>query len=307
MRRAILLLVLSSAACSTDATLGLRRYQLTGVVVGRETPPRIVVEHDAVNGFMPAMRMAFEIGDPAAPPLNMGDRIAATLVLSDTRSWLENVKVTARAGAPATRPPEARAVPGTVVPDLTLVNQNGEPFTLRDAGGRVRIVTFIYTRCPLPDFCPLMVRNLEAVRRRASEEGLSSRLALLGVTLDPAFDTAAVLRAYGESMLKGSSRFDQWTLATGTPAQIEAVTRFSWSSASSNACSADAGSPDSMACWAKQNSTTPVAGVSIAGSKTRCINQAAFNWLPALSMSPVAINALARFTRDATTSGCCEP
>jgi len=226
MRRAILLLVLSSAACSTDATLGLRRYQLTGVVVGRETPPRIVVEHDAVNGFMPAMRMAFEIGDPAAPPLNMGDRIAATLVLSDTRSWLENVKVTARAGAPATRPPEARAVPGTVVPDLTLVDQNGEPFTLRDAGGRVRIVTFIYTRCPLPDFCPLMVRNLEAVRRRASEEGLSSRLALLGVTLDPAFDTAAVLRAYGESMLKGSSRFDQWTLATGTPAQIEAVTRF---------------------------------------------------------------------------------
>ncbi len=192
MRRAILLLVLSSAACSTDATLGLRRYQLTGVVVGREAPPRIVVEHDAVNGFMPAMRMAFEIGDPAAPPLNMGDRIAATLVLSDTRSWLEDVKVTARAGAPATRPPEARAVPGTVVPDLPLVDQNGEPFTLRDAGGRVRIVTFIYTRCPLPDFCPLMVRHLEAVRRRANEEGLGSRLALLGVTLDPAFDTPAV-------------------------------------------------------------------------------------------------------------------
>jgi protein SCO1 len=226
MRRAILVLVLSGTACSTDVTLGLRRYQLTGVVVGRETPPRIVVEHDAVNGLMPAMRMAFEIRDAAAPPLNIGDRIAATLVLSDTRSWLENVKVTARAGASATRPPAARAVPGTVVPDLPLVDQNNAPLTLRDAGGRVRIVTFIYTRCPLPDFCPLMVRNLETVRRRANEEGQGSRLAFLGVTLDPAFDTPAVLRAYGETMLKGSHRFDQWTMATGTPAQIENVTRF---------------------------------------------------------------------------------
>ena len=65
MRRAILLLVLSSAACSTDATLGVRRYQLTGVVVGREaSPPRVVVAHDAVEGLMPAMSMAFEMRGP---------------------------------------------------------------------------------------------------------------------------------------------------------------------------------------------------------------------------------------------------
>ena len=88
------------------------------------------------------------------------------------------------------------------------------------------IVTFIYTRCPLPDFCPLMVKHLEAVRRRANEEGLGSRLALLGVTLDPAFDTPPVLRAYGESVLKAPDRFDQWTLATGTAAQVEDVARF---------------------------------------------------------------------------------
>jgi cytochrome oxidase Cu insertion factor (SCO1/SenC/PrrC family) len=64
------------------------------------------------------------------------------------------------------------------------------------------------------------------VRRRANEEGLGNRLALLGVTLDPASDTPAVLHAYGESMLKASNRFDQWTLATGTAAQVEEVARF---------------------------------------------------------------------------------
>ena len=102
MRPVIVLLVLGSAACSDDAILGLRRFQLTGVVVGRETsPPRIVVAHDAVRGLMPAMRMAFEIGDVPAPALSNGDRIVATLVVSDTKSLLEDVKVTARDGAAA--------------------------------------------------------------------------------------------------------------------------------------------------------------------------------------------------------------
>ena len=228
MRPVIVLLVLGSAACSDDAILGLRRFQLTGVVVGRETsPPRIVVAHDAVRGLMPAMRMAFEIGDVAAPALSNGDRIVATLVVSDTKSWLEDVKVTARDGAAASGPTAAgRAMPGAIVPDLPLVDQNGARFTLGDSAGRVQIVTFIYTRCPLPDFCPLMVRHLETVRRRANEEGLGSQLALLGVTLDPAFDTPPVLRAYGDAVLKGSNRFDQWTLATGTATQIEDVARF---------------------------------------------------------------------------------
>ena len=69
-------------------------------------------------------------------------------------------------------------MPGAIVPDLPLVDQNGARFTLGNSAGRVRIVTFIYTRCPLPDFCPLMVKNLEAVRRRANEEGVGSQLAL---------------------------------------------------------------------------------------------------------------------------------
>ena len=151
---------------------------------------------------MPAMSMAFELRGHAAP-VRDGDRIVATLVVTDSNSWLDDVTVRARGGAAAMPLPAAsRAMPGAVVPDLPLVNQDGAPMTLRSAGGRVRIVTFIYTRCPLPDFCPLMVRHLEAVRRRANDEGLGSRLALLGVTLDPAFDTPSVLRAYGESVLK---------------------------------------------------------------------------------------------------------
>ena len=130
------------------------------------------------------------------------------------------------AGAPDTVPGASRAMPGAMVPDLPLVDQDGAPMTLRSTAGRVRVVTFIYTRCPLQDYCPLMVSHLEGIRRRANEDGLGSRLAFLGVTLDPAFDTPPVLRAYGESVLKAPGRFDQWTLATGTAKQVEEVARF---------------------------------------------------------------------------------
>ena len=106
MRQLILLLVVTAAACSADTALALRRFQLNGVVVGRETsPPRIVIAHDAVPGLMPAMSMGFEIGDLSAPALADGDRIVATLVVSDTKSWLEDVKVLGRSGAPGMRTP----------------------------------------------------------------------------------------------------------------------------------------------------------------------------------------------------------
>ena len=245
-----ILAALSLARCSGEPAGNARRFQLTGVVVGREASPgRLVVAHDAVEGLMPAMSMAFDVRGHAAP-VRDGDRVAATLVVTGSRSWLEDVTVSARDGAAAVRLPAAsRAMPGAIVPDVPLVDQDGAPMTLRSGAGRVRIVTFIYTRCPLPDLCPLMVKHLEAVRRRANEEGLGSRLALLGVTLDPSFDTPPVLRAYGESVLRGGfktaggirlqpdhpgfetasravDRSDQWTLATGTAAQVEEVAKF---------------------------------------------------------------------------------
>ena len=175
---------------------------------------------------MPAMSMPFEVSG-TTPGLRAGDRIAATLVVAPSRSWLEDVRVTAAgSGVGARSPVGSRAVPGMIVPPFELRDQSDRPVTLRGFAGRVLVVTFIYTRCPLPDFCPLMVRNLEAIRRRADAEGIGSRLALLGVTLDPAFDTPDVLRAYGESVLKSANRFDRWTLATGTPAQVEEVAQF---------------------------------------------------------------------------------
>jgi len=204
----------------------VRSFPLTGVVVGQEpAASRVVIAHDAVEGLMPAMSMGFEVGE-GAPRLLEGDRIAATLQVSSSRSWLEKLRITGRDPNAARVATATRAMPGAGVPDAVLVDQDGAPAPLRDAAGRIRVVTFIYTRCPMPELCPLMVRHLEAVRLRANAAGLGDRLSFLGLTLDPAFDTPAILRSYGESVLRGDDRFGQWTLATGTAAQVEDVARF---------------------------------------------------------------------------------
>jgi protein SCO1/2 len=222
-----LLVVASLSACKPPETEPARRFQLTGTVAGNEpSSARVVIAHDAVDGLMPAMSMPFDIRG-VGPSVREGDRIAATLVVTRSRSWLENVQITAAAGvARAGSATRGHAAPGVIVPALPLRDQNGTSLTLRDFTGRVLVITFIYTRCPLPDACPLMVKHLERVRRRAIDERIGDRVALLGVTLDPGFDTPAVLRTYGESMLAGTNRFDQWTLATGTVAQVEEVARF---------------------------------------------------------------------------------
>jgi protein SCO1/2 len=222
-----LLIATSFPACSTTEPEPARHFQLTGTVARPQpSTSRLTIAHDAVDGLMPAMSMPFEIRG-AAPSLREGDRIAATLVVTGTQSWLEDVRVTAAGSAGRGDAVTAsHAAPGVVVPPFGLVSQDGKALTLRDFAGRVLVVTFIYTRCPLPDYCPLMVKHLETIRRQATEEHFGDRVALLGVSLDPEYDTPAVLRAYGESVLKEDNRFDQWTLATGTAAQVEAVVQF---------------------------------------------------------------------------------
>lgn len=211
--------------CSSTPEAGVRRFQLVGVVTGHEaSPPRVVIEHEEVKGLMPAMSMAFDVSS-GEPSLRMGDRVRATLVVTDTRSWLENVRVTAGDMTRGTSR-SLSAVPGTPLPDFRLIDQNNQPLTGRSFAGRVLVVTFIYTRCPLPDFCPLMVSHLERLRRHVDDRGAGANVALLAITLDPAYDSPAVLRAYGESVLKGTDRFDQWTLATGSATQIEMLAKF---------------------------------------------------------------------------------
>ena len=105
--------------------------------------------------------------------------------------------------------------------NVQLTNQFGQSIRLNDFRGRVVLVTFMYTRCPLPDFCPRLMQNVQGFRQAiAGRPELVPKVHMLAVTLDPVFDTPDVLRMYGETMLGGTAAFDHLDLVTGAPADI---------------------------------------------------------------------------------------
>jgi len=229
-RVALALALLLAVACGgkEDAAAGARRYPLRGRVVAVDPAERkITVAHEEIPGFMPAMTMPFVVLERDAvllPHVAPGDEVTASLVVPDSRYWIEDLVVVKKGtGEPsaAPRPQIREPQPGDVLPDVALIDQDGHTIHLSDYRGSALALTFVFTRCPLPDFCPLMMKNF-AVAHAAllTDEALRGRARLLTVSFDPEHDTPAVLRAYGERFQKSRPPFTHWVLATGS---VEAV------------------------------------------------------------------------------------
>ncbi len=217
-KTAVCLLALAcAAACSSPPT-----YQLQGQIVAvDEAKQQLTVKHGDIKNFMPAMTMAYTVKDKSMMEgRTPGDHITATLVVDDSRGNLTSIQVTGH--APLTEPPPSAALdllePGENVPEIPLIDQDGTTRHVSDWRGKVVAVTFIYTRCPLPDFCPLMDKHFAAIQREAdADPQLKGRVHLLSVSIDPAFDTPAVLR---EHATRAGASPDTWTFLTGTPDNV---------------------------------------------------------------------------------------
>jgi protein SCO1/2 len=191
---------------------------------------KITIAHRDIPGLMPAMTMPFVVLEKDAPVLQAagpGDEVTATLVARDSRYWLEDLVVVKR-GTPdpsaKTAPRAHEAHPGDAMPGVTLVDQDGKALRLADFRGKAVALTFVYTRCPLPDFCPLMMTNFAAADAAlAADASLAARAHLVTVTFDPAHDTPDVLRAFGRPFQRTTPPFAHWTLATGKEEAIRAL------------------------------------------------------------------------------------
>jgi protein SCO1/2 len=219
MRRRIvpLLVVLLAAGCAPRPEA--RQYELQGQILGIE-PQRneVLIKHADIKGFMPGMTMAFKVKDAALlSDKKAGDLITATLVVGDIESHLSTLTRTGHAALDT--PPVISDAPrvldkGETVADALLVNQEGaaQPFS-KLRGHRVAL-TFIYTRCPLPEFCPLMDRHFAAVQNILKSTPALADVRLVTMTLDPEFDTPAVLKAHAQRMNADPTI---WSFVTAEP------------------------------------------------------------------------------------------
>lgn len=207
---------------------GKQSYHLTGTVVSTDSAAHeLTVRHGDIPGFMPAMTMPYKVTDTAAlATLHPGDQIAAEILVppgsDDYR--LDAITVTARAvGSAKPAAPVRTLQVGNAVPDLPLVNQDGKTIRLTGQRDRALLVTFIYTRCPLPTACPLITSHFARVDKALrADPKAGAATHLVSITLDPAYDTPAVLRQYGLAYLSDNpAGFAHWEFAAAAPGDLQ--------------------------------------------------------------------------------------
>ena len=245
-RRIVLLVLILTAtvsvsSCHSAKTSVAKRYPFTGRVVSVDTQAQsAIIDGDAIPGFMEAMAMPYKVKpDATLNHLHVGDSISAEVVVvqPDSRNedaapdyWLENVRTTTHidpvpaAGANSLHMPS----PGEEVPDFSFINQAGKRISLQQFRGNVLFLTFIYSRCPFPDFCPRMSSNFAEIYKQIGTNPALAGAHLLSISFDPERDTPKVLRDYGFSVAHthDPALFNHWEFAAASPAELPKVADF---------------------------------------------------------------------------------
>jgi protein SCO1 len=217
----------------------VQEYVLKGEVRKVEKEAReVTLRHEAIPGFMEAMTMPFHIENPATlDDIRAGDQVEGKLRVVRKNGEISNYQlfdltVTKPALArplvldvsgqsPVLRARPKRLEKGDPVPDFSMTGQDGKPFKLSDLRGHVVVLTFIYTRCPLPDFCPLMDRKFaDLAQSIAAFPNRARQVRLLSVSFDPDHDTPAILREHAR--IRGAEP-PLWTFTVASHEQLSRV------------------------------------------------------------------------------------
>ncbi|HXG92252.1 MAG TPA: SCO family protein [Blastocatellia bacterium] len=229
---ACLVAAFAIAACRArgENRANQKRYELKGRVVSVDDKGKqLIIAHEEIKDLMSAMTMGFNVKDESVlRDARPGDEIQAELVIEGDRSWLENVILTsASADDSAKVESNIEPQPGDEVADFALVNQDGKPISIHQYRGRALVLTFIYTRCPVPDYCPLMSMNFAAIEKSlADDPELYQKTHLLSITVDPDYDTPQMMREYGALYAEKPAAFAHWEFATGSAEQVKKIASY---------------------------------------------------------------------------------
>jgi protein SCO1/2 len=217
------------------ASQNFKVYHLRGKVVSADVAKgEVTLNHEAIPGLMEAMTMPYKLKDPSIlSELHPGDVITADVLVSsdpDADYLLDHIVVVAQA-KPDYKPAAAYHLPapGDPAPDFKLRNQDGRPIHLGQFRGKALLITFIYTRCPSPDFCPRVTRNFAALEKQlATDPALYARTHMLSVSFDPEHDTPERLRAYGATYIGSAAKtaFAHWEFAVPEKPVLAEMAKF---------------------------------------------------------------------------------
>lgn len=217
-----LLVVAAGTACSREPAA--REYTLQGQILKLEpSGTQASIKHEEIVGFMQAMTMDYKVKEAKQyEGLKPGDLITATLVVQNSDGFLKDVKKVGEAPLPASAPTATSGFellkPGENVPNTTFLDQDGAKREFASYLGQTVVLTFIYTKCPLPTFCPLMDRHFATMQAKIKSDPALKNVRLLSVSFDPINDTPAVLKSHAAALGADPAR---WTFVTGDRDEID--------------------------------------------------------------------------------------
>lgn len=219
---------ISSAA--TNAPVATRQFFVTGVVQELKLAEgKAIVRHEEIPKFMEAMTMPFNIADTNEfSEISTNDQIHFRLMVGERRSWIDRITRVGSVTAMQKPRREFRRVRdvqplkvGDMLPDYPLTNQFGKLFHTADYQGQAMAFTFVFTRCPMPEFCPLMSRNFKDVYQEMQQDTAVTNWQLLSLSFDVEADSPAVLNGYAKIYGADSNK---WNFATGALLEIDDIT-----------------------------------------------------------------------------------
>ena len=204
-----------------------KTFTLTGHVISKQPETQqLIIDNDDIPGFMSAMTMPYAVKDPDGfQRVQPTDVIRADIVVEPPgKFWLEHLTVIGKATRPSSAEGAASQVlrVGDKVLDVPMVNQDGKPLHFAHFRGQFVLLTFIYTRCPFPDYCPLLSRQFAAIQKELAKNPANyKKTHLISITLDPNYDKPPVLRDYGLPYLDHDPKgFAFWEFVCTTPADL---------------------------------------------------------------------------------------
>lgn len=202
-----------------------RRYTLEGQILAVDAQKQeLTVKHGDIPNFMPAMTMTYPVAKPELlKDRTPGELISAVLEVDDSMGRLVEITHTGAGPLPQGTNEVAMAegllAEGDQAPDAAFIDQNNKRVAFSDWKGTVTVLTFIYTNCPLPEYCPLMEKNFVAIQQAVEKDAaLKGKVRLVAVSFDPDHDTPAVLAAHAKAHAANPAI---WTFLTGDRATID--------------------------------------------------------------------------------------
>ena len=207
-----------------------KHFDLKGQVLDKKPATNeITVNHEDIPGFMSAMTMSYSVKDKTGfQQVEPGDVIAADVMTTKNGNeyWLENIRITDASGRKKIKPGTVHRLDiGERVPDLSLVNQDGKSFRLDDFKGKAVLITFIYTRCPMPTFCPRLSGQFSKIQDDLAKTPADfAKTHLVTISFDPKYDTPPVLRKYGLAYLDNDpTGFSHWDFASTNAGDLRKI------------------------------------------------------------------------------------